>query len=140
MRFRLFGIPTEIQLGFWFISVFLGMGRLQGSHQYLIVEWVFVVLISILVHELGHALAMGRYGLPSNITLYAMGGVTRTPSSDYGRLSRGQRMFVSFAGPSPASSSAAWWWRSPTPSPRSPCAPSTRAAPPRGPSTWAFRT
>src|SRR5690606_25799945 len=43
--------------------------------------------------------AMGRHGLPSTITLYAMGGVTRTPSSDYGRLSRGQRIFVSFAGP-----------------------------------------
>lgn len=99
MRFRLFGIPVEIQLGFWLIAGFLGRQNLQGPYPFLIVEWVAVVLVSILVHELGHAFAMGRFGLPSAITLYAMGGITSTPSSNYGRLSRGQRMFVSFAGP-----------------------------------------
>lgn len=99
MRFRLFGIPIEIQFGFWLIAGFLGSSRLQGPYPFLIVEWVAVVLVSILVHELGHAFAMGRHGLPTAITLYAMGGVTSTPSSNYGRLSRLQRIFVSFAGP-----------------------------------------
>lgn len=101
MRFRLFGIPTEIQLGFWFISVLLGYfgGRLESPHQYLIVEWVAVVLVSILIHELGHAFAMMRYGLRPEITLYSMGGLTSTPASGMARLTRGQRMFISFAGP-----------------------------------------
>ena len=99
MRFRLFGIPTEIQLGFWFIAVILGVDRLQSARQYLIVEWVAVVLLSILIHELGHAFAMIRHGLRPEITLYTMGGLTSTPASGMGRLSRGQRIFVSFAGP-----------------------------------------
>ncbi len=99
MRFRLFGIPTEIQLGFWFIAVLLGWGRISGAQQYLIVEWVGVVLVSILVHELGHAFAMLRYGLRPEITLYTMGGLTSTPASGMNQLARGQRVFISFAGP-----------------------------------------
>jgi Zn-dependent protease len=99
MRFRVFGIPTEIQFGFWFIAVLLGWNILSGPRQYLIVEWVAVVLVSILIHELGHALAMMRHGLQPEITLYTMGGVTSTPASGMGRLTRGQRLFISFAGP-----------------------------------------
>lgn len=97
MRFRLFGIPIEIQLGFWFIAVLLGWGSLSGSRQYLIVEWVAVVLVSIIVHELGHALAMLRYGLRPEITLYTMGGLTAGEGMQ--RLGRAQRIFISFAGP-----------------------------------------
>jgi Zn-dependent protease len=97
MRFRLFGIPVEIQFGFWLISVFFAIDRLSGPHPYLIVEWTAVVLVSVLVHELGHALALLRFGVPAEITLYAMGGVTASPIRDH--LARWKSIFISFAGP-----------------------------------------
>ena len=38
--------------------------------------WVAVVFVSILFHELGHALAFRFYGQPSRIVLYMAGGMT----------------------------------------------------------------
>jgi Zn-dependent protease len=97
MRFQLFGIPTEVHFGFWLMVVFLRYGLLAQEHKFLILVWALVVFLSILVHELGHAFAMLRYGLQPAITLYAMGGLTG--AHGLGRLTRGQQIVVSFAGP-----------------------------------------
>jgi Zn-dependent protease len=98
MRFSIFGIPTQIQFGFWLTAVFLNFRALSsGSQQYLIVVWVAVVLVSILVHELGHAFAMLRYGLQPEITLLWRGG--EAAAHGLGKLGRAQRVFVSAAGP-----------------------------------------
>ena len=42
MRFRLFGIPVEVQFGFWLMGVLLARDRLMGPQPYLIVEWIAV--------------------------------------------------------------------------------------------------
>jgi two-component system cell cycle sensor histidine kinase/response regulator CckA len=47
----------------------------------MVLLWVGVVLISILVHELGHALAFRMYGVPSSIQLCHMGGMTMPEGS-----------------------------------------------------------
>jgi Zn-dependent protease len=56
--------------------------------------WVLCVFLSILVHELGHAIASRYFGFPSEIVLYAMGGYATT-----GRFSTWRSIMVSAAGP-----------------------------------------
>ncbi len=98
MRFSLFGIPVEIQMSFWLIAALLDIDTvLRGQHKFLILVWVAVVFFSIMIHELGHALAMMRHGMRPEITLHMLGGLTS--SHGMNRLTRRQRIFVSFAGP-----------------------------------------
>ena len=52
------------------------------------------VFLSILIHELGHAVTLRRYGFPSEIVLYAMGGYATST-----HLSTWKRVLVSAAGP-----------------------------------------
>ena len=59
--------------------------------------WVVVVFVSIMVHEMGHALAIIRKGIAPAISLHMMGGVTTWQGGH--RLSRPSRIFISFAGP-----------------------------------------
>jgi Zn-dependent protease len=103
MRFRLFSVDVEIQMSFWVTSVLLALPTLSSSSAprsvvaSVVAIWVAVVLLSVLVHEYGHAFAMKRHGIEPAITLYAMGGLTfnrsRVP------LSRLDHVIVSLAGP-----------------------------------------
>jgi Zn-dependent protease len=95
--FRVFGIPTNVQMGFWFMCALLGMDLMRGPYKFLILVWAVVVFLSILFHELGHALAMIRYGLEPEIELHMMGGLARAQGMQ--NLTRRQRIFISFAGP-----------------------------------------
>lgn len=74
LRFRLFGIPVRIHPFFWLATLMFGF---QGPKTPPIdmVIWVMVVFISILIHELGHAIAAAMHGWPPRITLYAFGGL-----------------------------------------------------------------
>ena len=94
MRFRLAGFPVEIHLSFFILAGLLGfrLGDLR-----LILLWVVIVLVSILVHELGHAMVGHSYGLQPQIRLYSMGGVTSWSSGR--RLTPRQSILVSLAGP-----------------------------------------
>ena len=69
----LLGIPVRIHWMFWLMALVLGSNS-EGAKELLI--WVAALLVSILVHELGHAAVMRMYGLQPSITLYGMGGVT----------------------------------------------------------------
>lgn len=108
MRFRLFGIPIEVQAGFLIMAVALRFPLLAGEHKAAILVWVAAVLVSILVHEFGHAVALIRYGAAPSITLHMLGGATswNTPL----RLHRYQRVIVSAAGPVAGFSLAALVW------------------------------
>ena len=94
MRFRLAGFPVEIHPSFFILAVLLGLG---AGDLRLILLWVVVVLVSILVHELGHAIVGRSYGLQPQIRLYSMGGVTSWSSGR--RLTPRQSILVSLAGP-----------------------------------------
>ena len=58
--------------------------------------WVVAVFLSVLVHEMGHALAIRALGVQPWITLYGMGGLT---SHRGGRLPPKTQILVSLAGP-----------------------------------------
>lgn len=91
-HFRVAGIPVRIEPVFWIVTVFFAF-NLQDAR--LIITWVAVVLVSILVHELGHAVALKIYGQQSSIVLHGFGGVTISQR----RLTKTQSILVSLAGP-----------------------------------------
>jgi len=102
LRFSIAGIPVTVNPGFWIISLMFGIA---ADNLLLIILWVFVIFVSILIHELGHAFAFRRYGQRSHILLHVMGGLTIPESVPWGdrwanvALSRPQEIFVSLAGP-----------------------------------------
>ena len=70
----------------------------------LLLIWISAVFVSILIHELGHALAFRRCGIGSYVVLYHFGGlaVPNSSSSFMGtsrRLEPRQQIFISAAGP-----------------------------------------
>lgn len=78
LRFELFGFPVRIHPGFWLISVILGM----NLPPRLLPAWVAAVVVSILVHELGHAVLQRRFGGRPWIVLYTFGGYSATNTVD----------------------------------------------------------
>jgi len=99
VRFTIFGIPVEVQPFFWITLAILGGALGADSAVAILGLGLFVMagFISILVHELGHALMARKFGAYSAITLQAFGGY----AAYWGvRLSRPQSFAVTAAGPS----------------------------------------
>ena len=99
IHFSLFGIPIRIHPLFWLVAVILG-ARNSGLPEILI--WVAAVLVSILIHELGHALVIKAYGFHPWVVLYGMGGVTcHDHSENYSSKANSTlgQISISFAGP-----------------------------------------
>lgn len=97
LRFRLFGIPYEIGVQFWIFTALLGSTLLNTPNGPLkLVLWVVCALLSIVVHELGHAVVGRRFGAQSYVLLYGLGGLTYLPGA---YLTRGRSILVSLAGP-----------------------------------------
>ena len=92
INFRIGDIPVRVQPWFFLTALLIGPRDLQGM-----VLWVPVVLVGVLAHELGHAMAIRRLGLHPVIQLFAFGGLT----SWYGgrEVTPGKRALVSAAGP-----------------------------------------
>jgi Zn-dependent protease len=101
LNFSLAGIPVRVHPLFWLIALLLG----SSGDILLVPVWVGVIFVSILVHELGHALAFRRYGQRSQIVLHFAGGLTIPEPVSWGRgyasvgLSPNQQIFISLAGP-----------------------------------------
>jgi membrane-associated protease RseP (regulator of RpoE activity) len=94
MKFSLLGLPVQIDWGFWIVAALLG-GDMRDPNLVLI--WVAVVLFSVLLHELGHALAAVRLGARPRIQLTMFGGMTVW--SPTRTISAYDRLGVSVAGP-----------------------------------------
>jgi Zn-dependent protease len=97
MKFRLFGIDVEVQWFFWLTSGFFAFEYLKAGHVDFAVTWILVVFVSVLVHELGHGLAVRRHGIEPVIALHGMGGTTSWTSR--APLSRPAHVVISLAGP-----------------------------------------
>lgn len=108
LRFGLFGIPIRVHPFFWLVGVFLG----ARGHPSVLIMWVGVLFVSILVHELGHALTMRYFGLRPHVVLYSFGGMAIAdsgfsefggPSSEFGgpsaRIGARERILYTLAGP-----------------------------------------
>lgn len=99
IRFTLFNIPVSIHWMFWLLAAFLG-GALQAqSPEQLIYTATFMAaaFVSILIHELGHALAGLRMGAPrAEIHLHGMGGLAHFHGAPF---TRKQSILMTAAGP-----------------------------------------
>ncbi len=101
LRFTLADIPVRVHPLFWLMALLFGAIS-RDMVQLLI--WVAVVFVSILIHEMGHALTMRYYGQAAEVVLYLGGGLAVPVSDRYGsrwtsRLTMGQRILISLAGP-----------------------------------------
>jgi stage IV sporulation protein FB len=87
LHFSIFGIPVHVQPFFWITMALIGGAFTATTPESILLLVLFILagFISILVHELGHAL-----------TLKAFGGFAAYPG---GRLSRKQSFLVTAAGP-----------------------------------------
>jgi Zn-dependent protease len=115
LEFRVLGFPVRIAWTFWLMAAVIGYGlarsiddrfRLEGSPGLLplLVIWAGCVFVSLLVHELGHAIAFRRCGIESSIVLYHFGGLaiphaTRSFGTMAKSLSPKENLVVSAAGP-----------------------------------------
>ncbi|WP_158079846.1 M50 family metallopeptidase [Archangium sp. Cb G35] len=93
-QFNLGRIPVLVEPGFWLMTAMFG---LMGSSSWqTVVSWMAVVFVSVLIHEIGHALmAMGLGCDIAGIRLYMGGGETYFDRA----LSRWRDVAVSAAGP-----------------------------------------
>lgn len=73
IRFSLLGIPVRIHPLFWVVAIVLGI---RNPSLAFLLAWVAAVFVAILIHELGHALAMRAYGFQPSIALHGFGGLT----------------------------------------------------------------
>jgi Zn-dependent protease len=94
ISFRLFGIPVAVRPSFLLIAALLG---LSSRRLDLVVAWVGVVFVSILVHELGHALTARAFGAKVEIELNGIGGLTSWSASEE-EFGPGRRATVAAAG------------------------------------------
>ncbi len=92
-HFRIAGIPVRVEPVFFVISALFGL-RYAEIATSLVLVWMGVTFVSILVHELGHGLALKAFGQPSSIVLHGFGGVTLSNR----RLDRTRSVVVSLAG------------------------------------------
>ena len=92
---RMFGIPIRVHPTFWLVSIFFSFDYLQLGVEYFLIG-VGCVFVTILLHELGHALMFRAYWMHSSILLYGFGGLA-IPDGYLER--RSWRIIVSLAGP-----------------------------------------
>jgi stage IV sporulation protein FB len=118
LHFRLFGFSVRVTWTFWLMGAVLGWGWSQGLDNFavranmdspgaagLLLIWIACVFLTILVHEMGHAVAWRIYGQDAEIVLYHFGGlaVNRSMTAWDGakrhRTTPMEQLIVSAAGP-----------------------------------------
>jgi stage IV sporulation protein FB len=99
LRFTLFKIPVSVHGFFFLLTAFLG-GALRAqtpTQWHHVMMFMAAAFVSILIHELGHALTGLRFGAPSTqISLHSMGGAASFPGAHF---SRKHRILMTAAGP-----------------------------------------
>lgn len=72
-HFRLFGVPIRVEPFFVIVALMLGF---HLEPLWLVFGWVAIVFVSVLLHEMAHALTYRALGQRSAIVLQAFGGFT----------------------------------------------------------------
>lgn len=94
LHFGVFRIPVRIHPGFWIAALLMGW---RPDEMHITLLWVFVLFLSVLAHELGHALCAEWFGWPAEITLYHFGGYAAY--QQYTQATPFKSLIVSAAGP-----------------------------------------
>jgi len=94
LRFKVGPFPVLVYPWFILSAILLGAGYGFGWQM---AAWIFVVFVSVLVHELGHAVVGRLFGGRPEIRLEAFGGVTLPQFAT--RPGPGRQFVLSFAGP-----------------------------------------
>jgi Zn-dependent protease len=94
-RFQLAGFPVQVHPLFFLTA--LAMGSQWLTQPARLAVWFCVFFVSVMAHELGHALMYRRWGCAASIQLHGLGGTTT--AEDAGRLTHRQDLWVSLAGP-----------------------------------------
>jgi Zn-dependent protease len=93
LRFRLLGIPVGVHITFGVVAL-LGATVYRGVD---IAWWTVAAFVSILLHEMGHALTARRFGASDiSVTLYGLGGLTTFRHGV--ELGHGKSFLISAAG------------------------------------------
>ena len=95
LNFSIAGIPVRIHPFFWIVAVCLGLGTDAVNPVHMLL-WIVAVTFSILVHEMGHAVAIRRFGWHPRITLYGLGGVASYQPTHH---TPSRQIAISLAGP-----------------------------------------
>jgi stage IV sporulation protein FB len=98
IRFTLLGIPVEVQPFFWVTMVLLGGAHKANTSAAILELLLFVIagFVSILTHEMGHALMARAFGAFSRITLQAFGGYATYTGVG---MTRSRSFLITAAGP-----------------------------------------
>lgn len=94
LRFRALGIPVRVHPLFWIVAAVLGWSE---SDPRRILLWIPAVFVSILIHELGHALCARSFGNEPWIVLYSFGGLAAY--HERWNMATWQRVAITFCGP-----------------------------------------
>ena len=96
-RFKLFGFPLSIHWSFLILPILWGSqsGPDPIDQTRSVLIYIIVFFISILGHELGHALAYRLFGGSAQIMIHAMGGM----AVSHGSFNRKQKIIITAAGP-----------------------------------------
>jgi len=94
LRLVAFRIPIRVHPSFWLFGAYMSW---NPNHVDLVFIWVMCLFVSILVHELGHALAAEAFGWPAEIVLYWCGGLMFSQRHHHRTPLR--EIAVSLAGP-----------------------------------------
>ena len=90
LSLRIFGFPLNIHLTFLILLLFVLDSGLSGVG---ITLYLLAIFVSVVLHELGHAATVRRFGgHVDGITIYALGGMTMW--REEGTLIRGWKRFV----------------------------------------------
>lgn len=88
-------MPVTVRGSFLFVAAFIGFTGVGNISE--TAAWIGIVFVSILIHELGHALTARMYGSQVAIELNGLGGLTRW-SVDEERITPGRRALIAAAG------------------------------------------
>jgi stage IV sporulation protein FB len=94
LRFKVGPFPVSVYPWFFLSAILLGAHHGFGWQM---LAWIFVVFVSVLVHELGHAVVGRLFGGRPEIRLEAFGGVTFPQFRT--RPGPARQFILSFAGP-----------------------------------------
>lgn len=95
LSFRVAGTPVTIDWTFPVVMIVFGFAAGLGWADTGI--WLAMVLISVLWHEMGHALALGAFGRRSRIVVHSVFGLTVSEGGP--EMDDRQSIIVSLAGP-----------------------------------------